>query len=86
MHKLYDMIYLVPKLVLLQLVATTSVEKVVSAMVLVKTKLRTKMVDSLLDDCLVILIKWDIFFQMDEDNIIKTFMFFRKRRLKKLDR
>jgi hypothetical protein len=67
-------------------VATTSVEKVVSAMVLVKTKLRTKMVDSLLDDCLVILIKWDIFFQMDEDNIIKTFMFFRKRRLKKLDR
>jgi hypothetical protein len=36
--------------------------------------------DSLLDDCLVIFIEWDIFFEVDEDDIIKTIMSLRKRR------
>ena len=54
--------------------ATASVERVFSAMVLVKTKLRNKMRDSLLDDCLVTFIERDIFFEVDEDNIINTFM------------
>jgi hypothetical protein len=57
----------------------TSVERVFSTMVLVKTKLRNKMGDSLLDDCLVTFIERDIFFEVDEDDIIKTFMSFRKR-------
>jgi hypothetical protein len=49
-------------------------------MSLVKTKLRNKMGDSLLDDCLVTFIKHDLFFKVDEDDIIETFMAFRKRR------
>jgi len=36
--------------------------------------------DSLLDDCLHTFIERDIFFQVDEDDIINTFMSFRKRR------
>uniref|UniRef100_A0A0A8YBY8 Uncharacterized protein n=1 Tax=Arundo donax TaxID=35708 RepID=A0A0A8YBY8_ARUDO len=50
-HKVYDMVYLLLKL--LVPVATASVERVFSTMTLVKTKLRNKMGGSLLDDCLV---------------------------------
>jgi hypothetical protein len=76
------MVYELLKLVLLLLVATTSVERVFSAMVFVKIKLRNKMRDSLLDDCLITFIERDIFFEVDEDDIIKTFMSLRKRRIK----
>jgi hypothetical protein len=73
------MVYELLKLVLLLPVATASVESVFSAMVLVKTKLRNKIGDCLLDDCLVIFIERDIFFKVDEDDIIKTFKSLRKR-------
>ena len=79
---MYDMVYELLKLVLLLPMATISVEKVFSAMIFVKTKLENKMGDSLLDDCLVIFIGWDIFFEVDEDDIIKIFMSLRKRRIK----
>jgi len=59
-------------------VATTSVERVFSPMVLVKTKSRNKMGDSVLDDCLVTFIEQDIFFEVNEDDIIKIFMSLRK--------
>ena len=52
-HKVYDMVYELLKLVLLLPVATISVERVFSAIVLVKTKLKNKMGESLLDDCLL---------------------------------
>jgi hypothetical protein len=76
----FDMVFLLLKLILLLPVATTSVERAFSAMSLVKTKLRNKMGDSLLDDCLVTFIERDLFFKVDEDDIIETFMAFRKRR------
>jgi hypothetical protein len=79
-HKVFDMIYLLLKLVLILLVATSSVERAFSAMSLVKTKLRNKMCDSLLDDCLVTYIERDIFFEVNEEYIIETFMALRKRR------
>ena len=79
---MYDMVYEFLKLVLLLPVATASVERVFSAMVFVKTKLRNKMGDSLLDDCLVTFIEQDIFFEVDEDDIIKTFMSIRKHQIK----
>jgi hypothetical protein len=74
------MVYLLLKLVLLLLVATASVERAFSTMSLVKTKLRNKMCDSLLDDCLVTYIERDIFFEVNEEDIIETFMALRKRR------
>ena len=42
-------------------VAMASVESVFSALTFVKTKLRNKIGDSLLDDCLVTFIERDIF-------------------------
>jgi hypothetical protein len=59
---------------------TSSVERAVSAMSLVKTRLRNKMCDSLLDDCLVTYIERDIFLEVNEEDIIETFMALRKRR------
>ena len=40
---------------------------------------------SLLDDCLYTFIERDIFFQVDENGIINTFLNFRKRRPDKND-
>ena len=74
------MVYNLLKLVLLLPVATASVERVFSALTFVKTKLRNRMEDSLLDDCLHTFIERDIFFQVDEDDIINIFMSFRKPR------
>ncbi|XP_066384574.1 uncharacterized protein [Miscanthus floridulus] len=82
-HKVYDMVYLLLKLILLLPVATASVERVFSALVIVKTKTRNMIGDTVLDDCLVTFIERDIFFQVDEDDIIETFMLLRKRRINK---
>ena len=82
-HKVYDMVYLLLKLILLLPVATASVERVFSALVIVKTKSRNKIGDTVLDDCLVTFIERDIFFQVNEDDIMETFMSLRKRRINK---
>jgi hypothetical protein len=82
-HKVLDMVYLLLKLVLLLPVATTSLERAFSTMTLVKTKLRNKMCDNLLDDCLITYIGRDIFFEVDEEDIIETFMALSKRMLDK---
>jgi hypothetical protein len=82
-HKVYDMVYLLLKLILLLPVATATVERVFSALVIVKTKSRNKIGDTVLDDCLVTFIERDIFFQINEDDIIETFMALRKRRINK---
>ena len=79
-HKVYNMVYLLLKLVLVLPVVTASVERVFSAMTLVKTKLRNKMGDSLLDDCLVTYIERDTFSKVDEEDIIETFMAMIRRR------
>ncbi|XP_062179392.1 uncharacterized protein LOC133884000 [Phragmites australis] len=76
--KVYDLVYLLLKLVLLLPMATASVERVFSAMSLVKSKLRNRMGDSVLDDCLVTFIERDIFFKVNEDDIIETFMSIRR--------
>jgi hypothetical protein len=49
-HIVHDVVYSLLKLVLLLPVATASVERAFSAMILVKHKLRNRMGDSLLDD------------------------------------
>ena len=74
------MVYNLLKLILFLPVVTASVERVFSAFTFVKTMLRNKMGDSLLNDCLHTFIERDIFFQVDENDIINTFMSFRKRR------
>ena len=73
-HNVYDLVYLLLKMVLLLPVATASVESAFSGMNFVKTKRRNKMSDSLLDDCLVAFIERDILEDVDEDDVVKTFI------------
>jgi hypothetical protein len=80
-HTVYDMVYLLLKLVLILPVATATIERAFSALALVKPKRRNKLGDTLLDDCLVTFIERDIFYEVDEDDIIQTFMTLRKRRV-----
>ncbi|XP_052137749.1 uncharacterized protein LOC127756460 [Oryza glaberrima] len=54
-HDLYDLVYLLLKLVLILPMVTSSVERVFSAMNLVMTKVRNSMSDKLLNNCLVTL-------------------------------
>ena len=78
-HMVHHLVYLLLKLVLILSVATANVERAFSAMSLVKSKLRNKMGDSLLDDCLVTYIERDIFSEVNEDAIIDTFRAMQKR-------
>jgi len=81
-HEYYGLVYLVLKLALILPVAITSVERVFSALCLVKNKVRNSMSDSVLNDCLVTFIERNIFSSLSEDDIIHVFMAMRKRKLK----
>ena len=77
-HLVYDLVYLLLKLILLLPVAVASVERVFSAMSLVKNKLRNSMGDDLLNHCLVTFIERDVFLEVSEDAIVEAFMGMRR--------
>jgi hypothetical protein len=79
-HNIYDLVYLLLKLVLILPVATASVERAFSTMNFIKNRLRNRMNDSLLDDCLVTFIERDVFLNVKEEDIINYFMTIRRRR------
>jgi hypothetical protein len=79
-HIVHNLVYFLLKLVLLLPVATENIERAFSAMSFVKSKLRNKMGDSLLDDCLVTYIEREAFSKVEEDDIIETFMAMTRRR------
>jgi hypothetical protein len=58
---MYPYVYKLLKLVLVLPLATASVERVFSVMNYVKDKLRNRMIDQLLNDCLVIFIEREFF-------------------------
>jgi len=78
--KVYDLVYLLLKLVLILPVATASVERAFSAMNSVKNKSRNRLSDSVLDAILCTYIEREIFSKVNEDDILETFMAIRKRR------
>lgn len=69
----YDIVYKLLKLVLILPVATASVERVFSSMNYVKNKLRAKMGEQYLNDCLVTFLERKFFMQVKEDAIISRF-------------
>ena len=82
-HLVYDLVYLLLKLILILPVATTSVERIFSSMSFVKNKLRNSMGDKLLNHCLVTFIEREMFSKVSEDEIVETFMAMRERRITK---
>ncbi|KAK8935078.1 hypothetical protein KSP39_PZI013663 [Platanthera zijinensis] len=77
---LYPLVYLLLKLSLVLPVATATVERAFSAMNIVKNRLRNRMGDSMMNDCLVTYIERDIFKSIDNETIIKRFQNMKSRR------
>ena len=75
----YNLVYKLLKLVLILPVATASVERVFSSMTYVKNKLRNKMGNQLLNDCLVTFIEREFFFEVKDDVVISRFQAMTKR-------
>ena len=72
-YRVYLLVYLIVKPALLLLVATATVERVFSIMKIIKTQLRNRLRDDLMNDCLVTYIKKNIFEIIDNENIIQRF-------------
>jgi len=76
----FSLVYMLIKLSLLLSVATATVERVFSAMHIVKIRLRNRMKDKLMNDSLVVYIEKDIFDKIDNGTIIKRFQNIKTRR------
>jgi hypothetical protein len=78
----HAVVYKLFKLVLVLPVATASVERVFSVMNYVKNKLRNKLGDQYLNDCLVTFIEREFFLQVKDKDIINRFRAMKDRRFK----
>uniref|UniRef100_A0A8R7P9L7 HAT C-terminal dimerisation domain-containing protein n=1 Tax=Triticum urartu TaxID=4572 RepID=A0A8R7P9L7_TRIUA len=72
-HEQYYIVYKLLKLVLILPVATASVERVFSSMNYVKNKLRSKMGDDYLNNCLVTFVEREFFNQVKDEDVINLF-------------
>ena len=72
-YRVFRMVYRLVELTLLLPVATTSVERVFSAMKVVKTDLRNRMRGEWLNDSLVVYIENEIFDSIDNELILNRF-------------
>ena len=69
-HETYALVYLLVKLVLTLLVATTTVERNFSAIKYIKNKLCNRMGDQWMNDCLVVYIEKDVACSIDNETIM----------------
>lgn len=74
--------YRLLKFVLVLPVATATVERVFSIMNHVKNKLRNRMGDQYLNDCLVTFIERQFFLQVKDNDIINRYQAMRDRKVK----
>ncbi|CAN6712516.1 unnamed protein product [Malus baccata var. baccata] len=76
----YPLVYLLLTLALILPVATASIERVFSAMNIVKNSLRNRMGDLWMNDCLVAYIEKDIFNSIEDETIMQRFQNMKTRR------
>jgi hypothetical protein len=81
MHTSYKLVYRLIELILILPVATASVEKIFSAMSIIKTDLRSKMGDGWLNDLMICYNKKEIFRKIDNEKIKKRFQEMKKRHM-----
>jgi len=80
MNTSYPLVYRLFELTLILPVATASVERVFSAMTLLKTDLRSKIGDEWLNDLMICYVEKEIFRSISSDKIIHRFEDMKKRR------
>ena len=76
----YPLVYRLVKFALILSIATASVERVFSAMKIVKNRLRNRIGDQWMNDCLVTYIEKDIFDKLNKEKIIQRFQHMKNRR------
>ncbi|CAH9140347.1 unnamed protein product [Cuscuta epithymum] len=79
-HKVFPLVYKLLTLALILPVATASVERVFSAMNIVKDRLSNRMSDDWLNDRLTVYVEKDIFLKIDNDVIIERYQSMKTRR------
>ncbi|XP_057440073.1 uncharacterized protein LOC130731930, partial [Lotus japonicus] len=79
-HVVYPLVYLLLKLALILPVATATVERAFSAMNIVKNRLRNRIGDTWMNDCLVTYIESDVFNNIDSELIVQRFQNMKSRR------
>ncbi|XP_073153527.1 uncharacterized protein [Henckelia pumila] len=72
-NKVYPLVYKLLTLALILPVATASVERVFSAMGIVKDRLRNRMGDEWMNDSLIVYVEKEIFLTIDNETIIQSF-------------
>ena len=77
----YDIVYKLLKLVLVLPVATAGVERIFSAMNTIKNKLRSKMGQDFLNNCLTTFIEREFFLQAKDEDIINYFQAMKDRKV-----
>jgi len=81
MNTSYPLVYRLIELTLILPVATATVERIFSAMSIVKTDLRNKMGDEWLNDLMICYTEKEIFRSIKNDKIIKRFEDMKDRRM-----
>jgi hypothetical protein len=81
MHTSYKEVYHLIELTLILPVTTASVERIFSAMSIIKTDLRSKMDDERLNDLMICYTEKEIFRKIDNEKIKKRFQEMKKRRM-----
>ncbi|XP_057782753.1 uncharacterized protein LOC131000700 [Salvia miltiorrhiza] len=79
-HEVFPLVYLLIKLSLVLPVATATVERAFSAMKFIKSALRNRMGDKLLNDCLISYIEKDVFVNVTNEAIMQRFQNMKNRR------
>jgi hypothetical protein len=79
-HNVHPLVYKLVKLGLILPVATASVERIFSAMNLVKTCMRSSMGDQWMNDCLITFIEKDLFKRVSNERIMERFQKMKPRR------
>ena len=69
----FPLVYLLIKLALTLPVATATVERAFSAMNIIKTRLRNRMGDEMMSDCLMTYIENDVFNNIEMEKVIQRF-------------
>jgi hypothetical protein len=81
MHTSYKEVYHIIELTLILSMTTASVERIFSAMSIIKTDLHSKMDDERLNDLMICYTEKEIFRKIDNEKIKKRFQEMKKRRM-----
>ena len=80
-HRVFPLVYKLIELALLLPVSTASVERVFSAMKIIKSKLRNKIADDWFNDLMVCYTEREIFKALDDATIIRRFQDMKRRKM-----